>query len=296
MVRRTPVVFIHGLWLHASCWDAWMRRFLVEGFAPVAPGWPGEPDTVAEARRQGTSGDVPGLDDVVKHYATVVRSLDTSPVLIGHSLGGLIVQRLLGMGLGRSGVAMASAPIKGVELPSPYADFCARFPALAHPENIARSPELTAGQFRYAFANAVTEEESTVLFERYAIPSPGRTLFEAAFTGNTRNSRSSVDTGNSARGPLLLVSGQEDRLAPDAITRAAHRLYSDSTAVTHLKRFAGHGHSMIIDSGWQVIADYILNWLDHVGTRAESQAIGTRSVATQVPWQRPATHIGQTTS
>lgn len=281
MVKRMPVVFIHGLWLHSSCWDAWMRLFLVEGFAPVAPGWPGELDTVAEARRHVRSADVRGLDDVVTHYAAVVRSLDISPVLIGHSLGGLIVQRLLGMGLGRSGVAIASAPIKGVELPHPYADFCSRFPALAHPENIARSPELTAEQFRYAFAHAVTEEESTVLFERYTIPSSGRTLFEAAFTGNTRNSRSSVDTCNSTRGPLLLISGQGDRLAPDGVTRASHRLYNSSAAVTDLKQFTGRGHSMIIDSGWRTIADYTLNWLDRVDARAELQAFGTRPAANQ---------------
>ncbi|MFJ5212366.1 alpha/beta hydrolase [Streptomyces nigra] len=283
MVRRTPVVFIHGLWLHSSCWDAWTRRFLAEGFAPVAPGWPGEPATVAEARRQGTCRDVPGLDDVVNHYASVVRSLDTAPVLIGHSLGGLIVQRLMGRGLGHRGVAMTSAPIKGVELPSPYAEFIARFPALVHPENIARSTELNAGQFRYAVANAVPREESADLFERFTIPSPGRVLLEAAFTGNTRNSRSFVDTGNPNRGPLLLISGKEDRLVPDAITRAAHRLYSASTAVTDLKEFAGRGHSMIIDSGWPMIADYVLNWLERVGTRTASHAFKTGSVATKVP-------------
>lgn len=282
MTNRTPVVFIHGLWLHASCWDAWMHRFFAGGFAPVAPGWPGEPDTVVEARRRAAAIDVVGLDDIVRHYADIVQSFDTAPVLIGHSLGGLIVQRLIGMNLGRSGVAIASAPIKGVELPSPYADFCSKFPALSHPENIARSPELTPEQFRYAFANAVSEEESASLFERYTMPSPGRALFEAAFANSSRNSRGSVDTGNSGRGPLLLISGQEDCLVPDAITRAVYKLYGDSRAVTGLKQFVDRGHSMIIDSGWRTIADYTLGWLGHMGIRGGLSGTGTPSAVDQM--------------
>ncbi|WP_432132961.1 alpha/beta hydrolase [Streptomyces tendae] len=282
MAKRTPVVFIHGLWLHASCWDAWTHRFFLGGFAPVAPGWPGEPDTVVEARRGAAAIDGVGLDDVVSHYAAIVESFDTAPVLVGHSLGGLIVQRLIGMNLGRSAVAIAPAPIKGVELPSPYADFCAKFPALSHPENIARSPELTLEQFRYAFANAVSEEEAASLFERYTMPSPGRTLFEAAFTNSSRASRSSVDTGNAGRGPLLLISGQEDCLVPDAITRAAYKLYGDSRAVTGLKQFVDRGHSMIIDSGWRSIADYTLGWLNHMGIRGEPSGADRPPVVNRV--------------
>ncbi|WP_411093556.1 alpha/beta hydrolase [Streptomyces sp. 049-1] len=281
MANRTPVVFIHGLWLHASCWDAWTRRFFVGGFEPVAPGWPGEPDTVGEARQRAAAIDGVGVDDVVSHYADIVRSFETAPVLIGHSLGGLIVQRLLGMNLGRGAVAIASAPIEGVELPSPYADFCVKFPALSHPENIARSPEITLEQFRYAFANAVSEDEAASLFDRYTMPSPGRTLFEAAFTHSSRNSRSSVDTGNAGRGPLLLISGQEDCLVPDAITRAAYKLYGDSRAITGLKQFVDRGHSMIIDSGWRTIADYTLGWLNHMGVRGEPSSADRPPVVDQ---------------
>ncbi|MEU1598513.1 alpha/beta hydrolase [Streptomyces sp. NPDC005708] len=267
----TPVVFIHGLWLHASSWEPWIDRFSARGFAPVAPGWPGEPDTVEEARRRPAAVDAIGLDDLVHYYARIVGSFRSEPVLVGHSVGGLVVQRLIGMNLGRGAVAIAPAPVQGIELPSPFARLCSKYPALGNPENIARPLSLNFEQFRYAFANTVTEEESAVLFERSAIPSPGRPLFDAAFANGRRNSRTCVDTGNENRGPLLLISGQEDCLVPAPVTRAVHRLYRRSGAVTELKRFVGRGHSMVIDHGWRAIADYTLAWLAHVGIcQAES--------------------------
>ncbi|MFD0502318.1 alpha/beta fold hydrolase [Streptomyces chiangmaiensis] len=219
----------------------------------------------------GEAVAVVGLDDVVHHYARIVRSFDTEPVMVGHSIGGLIVQRLIGMNLGRSAVAIAAAPIKGVQLGSAFAHLCAKLPAFSDPDICARLPELSAEQFRYVIANAVTEVESACLFERYAIPSPGRTLFDAAYANSARNCRTSVRTDNATRGPLLLISGQEDCLVPDAITRAVYKLYGDSRAVTELKQFVDRGHSMIIDGGWRAVADYTLTWLAHVGVSPSEQ-------------------------
>lgn len=257
---RTPVVFIHGLWLHASSWQPWMDLFSAHGYAPVAPGWPGEPTTVEEARENAAAVAGIGIDDITAHYADIIGTLPEKPVIIGHSFGGLITQKLMGVGVGRVGVAIDPAQIKGVK-PLPFAQLRSGFPVLGNPGNKKKSVSLTANQFRYGFGNALSEEESHELFDRWTIPSPGRPLFEAAFANFTHHSPAAVDTGNNSRGPLLLVSGQRDHTVPDVVTRAAFKLYGDSTATTELKQFADRGHSLTIDHGWSQVADYVLEWV-----------------------------------
>nr|WP_248297441.1 alpha/beta fold hydrolase [Streptomyces sp. S1D4-11] len=259
------MVFIHGLWLHATSWQPWVEHFTKRGFAPLAPAWPGEPPTVEEARRHPEAAAEPGLDGIIDHYTRIVRSLNDQPVIIGHCLGGLIAQKLIGANLACAAIAIAPTQIKGAALSRSCAELSSTIPLLNDPENVSRPVSLSAEQFRYVFANAVTPEESAALFDCYAVPSPSRPFFELAFANGTRETRTAVDTSNSTRGPLLLISGQEDRLVPDFITRAAYKLYGDSTAVTELKQFADRAHCLTIDSGWRTIADYASTWLTHHG-------------------------------
>jgi len=261
---RIPAVFIHGLWLHASSWQPWMDLFDTRGFSSQAPGWPGEGGTVQEARQRADDVAGHGIDDVTTHYADIVRRLGQPPVLVGHSFGGLIVQKLLGMGLGRAGVAIDPAQIKGVKA-LPLAQLRSGFPVLGNPANKKRAVSLTASQFRYGFGNAVSEQESQELFDRWTVPSPGRPLFEAAFANFSRRSPAAVRTDNTERGPLLLISGQADHTVPDVVTRSAYKLYGDSTAITELKQFPDRGHSLTVDSGWRQVADQVLGWLARQG-------------------------------
>jgi pimeloyl-ACP methyl ester carboxylesterase len=270
---RTPVVFIHGLWLHASSWQPWTDLFASQGFEPMAPGWPGEAPTVEEARRRPEAVAGRGIDDVTNHYAGIIRSLDRPPVIVGHSFGGLITQKLLGLGLGRAGVAIDPAQLKGVKA-LPLAQLRSGFPVLGNPSNRKKAVSLTSKQFRYGFGNAIPAAESDQLFDKYTIPSPGRPLFEAAFANFSKNSPAAVNTANTSRGPLLLISGQKDHTVPDVVTRAAYKLYGDSTAVTELKQFAGRGHSLTVDSGWAEVADFALGWLARQGVRAGTGTAG----------------------
>ncbi|MEU2927196.1 alpha/beta hydrolase [Streptomyces sp. NPDC007251] len=265
---RTPAVFIHGMWLHASSWQPWLDLAAEHGYTPLAPGWPGEAATVAEARRHPDEVAGLGIDDVTAHYAGVIRSLDRPPVLIGHSFGGLVAQKLLGAGLARAAVAIDPAQIKGVKA-LPPAQLRAGFPVLGNPANRRRAVSLTAAQFAYGFGNALAREESDDLHARFTIPSPGRPLFEAALANFTRTSPAAVATGNTERGPLLLISGQADHTVPDAVTRSAYKLYGNSTAVTELKQFPDRGHSLVIDHGWPVVADYALQWLARQGIKGQ---------------------------
>ena len=256
----TPVVFIHGLWLHSTAWQPWVELFSTAGFGPVAPGWPGEASTVAESRNEPGAVAGLGIADVTDHYRRIIDGLHLPPVIIGHSFGGLIAQKLIGMGLGRAGVAIDPAQIKGAK-PIPLAQLRSGFPVLGNPANRHKAISLTASQFRYGFGNALSRSESDDLHERLTIPSPGRPLFEAAFANFSRHSPAAVATDNPDRAPLLFISGQDDHTVPDVVTRSAFGLYKGSAATTELKQFAGRGHSLTVDGGWREIADFILGWL-----------------------------------
>ncbi|MBU2664638.1 alpha/beta hydrolase [Actinoplanes bogorensis] len=260
----TPVIFIHGLWLHATSWEPWIDMFRAEGYAPVAPGWPGDPDTVAEARETPESIADHGIDDVVEHFAGIIRTLDAAPILIGHSFGGMIAQKLLGQDLARAAVAIDAAQIKGV-LPLPLSALRATLPVFKNPANKHRAVSLTAEQFRFAFGNAVPAEESDALFEKWTIPAPGKPLFEAAAANFDPHSPAKVDTDNQNRGPLLLMTGGKDHTVPEAVTRATLKQYRHSEAVTDITEFPDKGHSLTIDSGWREVADTALAWLRKQG-------------------------------
>jgi len=256
---KRPVVFVHGLWLHATSWDRWAAFFREAGYAPLAPGWPGDPETVEASRQNPEAFAGKGVDDATDHYAAIIRQLQIAPVLVGHSFGGLIVQKLLGMGLGAAGVAIDPAPFRGV-LPLPFSSLKSAFPALGHPSTYKHTVSLTAEEFRYAFANAVSEQEAAELYATFPIPTPGRPLFQAATANLDPGTEARVDVKNETRGPLLLISGKEDHTVPFAITHAEYERYRHSTAVTELQEIDGRGHSLTIDSGWREVAEHALAW------------------------------------
>jgi len=255
-----PVVFIHGLWLHASSWTPWTELFQAEGYAPLAPGWPGASDTVEETRSHPEQVAGKGIDDVVEHYVRVIGGLDTAPIVIGHSFGGLIAQRLLGQDVAAAAVAIDPAPVKGVIYLPPSALRVASV-ALRNPANRNKAVALTPDQFRYGFGNALPAQESAELYERWTVPSPGKPLFEAAAANLVPRSPAKVNTGNKTRGPLLLIAGGHDHTVPAAIVRSTRKLYHKSPAVTDLREFNDRGHSLTIDHGWREIADEALSWL-----------------------------------
>jgi pimeloyl-ACP methyl ester carboxylesterase len=237
-----------------------MELFRAAGYEPSAPGWPGTPDSVEAARTSPDSVAGKGINDIVGHYTQIIASLPAKPIVIGHSFGGLIAQRLLTGGSATAAVAIDPAPIRGVLYLPPSALKVASI-GLRNPANRNRAVALTADQFRYGFANAVSADEAATLYERWAIPSPGRPLFEAATANLAPHSPAKVDTRKADRGPLLVTAGGRDHTVPAAISRATVRLYGRSHAVTDLRQFPDRGHSLTIDSGWQEVADVSLTWL-----------------------------------
>jgi non-heme chloroperoxidase len=256
----TPVVFVHGMWLHATSWDPWIEMFREAGYAPTAPGWPGSSDTVEATRADPAKVAGQGIDDIVRHYAEIIGGLPAKPVVVGHSFGGLIAQRLLGEDLARAAVAIDPAPAKGVLYLPPSALRVASV-ALRSRANRNLAVSLTPAQFRYGFGNAVPEKESTELYERWAVPSPGKPLFEAAAANFMLKSPAAVNAANKTRGPLLLIAGGADHTVPASVVMQTRRLYHKSPAITDLREFPDRGHSLTIDHGCQEVAQVALEWL-----------------------------------
>ncbi len=260
-VPGTPVLFVHGLWIHSSSWTPWIEKFRSAGYQPVAPGWPGDGDTVAETRAHAEPLAGTGLDAVAEHYRGIVAGMDRPPIVIGHSVGGTVVQKLNLMTTLRAAVVISPAPIRGVRA-LPAAELRSSFPVLRNPGNARRTVALTAGQFRYGFGNALSEAESSDLYERYAIPGPGRPIFEVATANLRRHSPASVDVRTGRRAPLLMIAAELDHTAPAVVTRGAYRLYRRSPAITDLIELHGRAHSAPFDHGWADVAEQVEGWLD----------------------------------
>lgn len=255
---RIPVLFIHGLWLHADSWTSWVDRFTEAGYEASAPGWPGDSSTVEESRQHPERIAGHSIEDVVEHYARLIAGFSASPVVVGHSFGGVIAQRLLGQQLARAAVAVDAAPIKGVIYLPPSALRVASV-ALRDPRNIKRAVSLTPDQFRYGFGNALSVQESQELYDRWTIPSPGKPLFEAATANFAPRSSAKVITDAAGRGPLLLMAGGRDHTVPASITRSTRKLYKSGVVDYH--EFPDRGHSLGIDHGWREVADVAVDWL-----------------------------------
>ena len=258
---RTPVVFVHGLWLLPSSWQRWAAMFEEAGYPAVLPGWPDDPATVDEANAHPEVLAHKSVGQVADHYADVLARLQHKPALIGHSFGGLIVQILAGRGLGAVTVAIDPAPFRGV-LPLPISSLKSAWPVLGNPLNYERAIPLTYEQFRYGFANAVSDAEAKQLYAQFAVPASGVPLFQAATANLNPWTEVQVDSKNPNRGPLLIISGEKDNTVPWAIAEASYKQQQHNPGVTEITEIPNRGHALVIDSGWREVADTALHFVN----------------------------------
>ena len=252
-----PVVFVHGLWLLPGSWQRWAEAFEEAGYIALAPGWPDDPASVAEANANPGAMANKTVGQVADHFSAVIAQLERKPAVIGHSFGGLLAQILAGRGQSAVTVAIAPAPFRGV-LPLPFSALKASWPVLGNPANRNRAVPLSDEQFRYAFANAVSEDEARELYRTFAVPAPGAPLFQAAAANLNPWTEAQVDTLNHDRGPLLIVCGQKDHTVPWAIASASFRQQQANPGLTEIVELPDRGHSLVIDSGWREVADTAL--------------------------------------
>jgi non-heme chloroperoxidase len=254
---RVPVVFVHGLWLLPSSWDRWATVFEAAGYTPLTPGWPDDPQTVEEANASPDTFAHKTVGDVADHFAEVIAGLAKKPALVGHSFGGLLAQILAGRGLAAVSVAIDPAPFRGV-LPLPISALKSARPVLGNPANRNRAVPLTYEQFRFGFANAVTENEAKELYSTFAVPASGIPLFQAATANLNPWTEVKVNSRNPDRGPLLIISGEKDHTVPWAIANASYKRQKRNSGVTEIVEIPNRGHALTIDSGWREVADTAL--------------------------------------
>jgi non-heme chloroperoxidase len=257
---KQPVVFVHGLWLLASSWDNWRQLFEEQGYMTLAPGWPDDPESVAQANDDPEVFAHKRIKQVTDHYADAIRQLTRKPAVIGHSFGGLIAQQLADEGLSAVTVAIDAAGFRGV-LPLPLSELKSGAPVLSNPANYHRAVALTYEQFRYGFANAIDENEAHQLYDKFAVPGSGTFVFQGAAANLNPWTEDRVNTKNPKRGPLLLIAGEKDHTVPLAVVTAEYKLQKNNPAVTEFREIPNRGHSLIIDHGWHEVAETVLAFI-----------------------------------
>ena len=257
---RTPVLFIHGLWLLPSSWDNWAQMFEEAGFAPITPVWPGDPDTVEEARANPDLLAKKTLKQVADHTVGVIGELDRKPALVGHSTGGLIAQLIADRGFSAVTVAIDPGPFRGV-LPLPISTLRVSWTVLKNPLNRNRAVTLTFDEFKYGWANALSEEEAKQLYKTYHVAGPGVALMQMANANLNPFTEAKLDPRNPARGPLLILDGEKDHTVPWAIANGAYKRQRHNEAVTEIEMVPNRGHALTIDSGWREVAEKTLAFI-----------------------------------
>jgi pimeloyl-ACP methyl ester carboxylesterase len=279
---RQPVVFVHGLWLLPSSWDRWATVVEEAGYAALSPGWPDDPTTVEEANAKPDVFANKTVGQVADHYESVIRRLIRKPAVIGHSFGGLLTQILAGRGLSVASVAIDPAPFRGV-LPLPVSALKSARPVLGNPANRHRAIPLTFEQFRFGFANAVSEDEAKELYETYAVPASGAPLFQAAAANLNPWTEARVDTKNPDRGPLLIISGERDNTVPWVIANASYKRQHHNPGLTEIVEIPGRGHALTIDSGWREVADTAFQFIQRFVGPDGNAVSGDRTPAMTAP-------------
>jgi pimeloyl-ACP methyl ester carboxylesterase len=254
---KTPVVFIHGLWLLPSSWDNWATHFEEAGYAPVTPVWPDDPETVEQARANPDVLAKKTLAQIADHTAEVIGNLDKKPAVMGHSTGGLLAQIIAGRGMSAATVAIDPGPFRGV-LPLPISALRSAMPVLRNPLNRGRAITLTLDQFKYGWANALSDEEAKQLYETYHVAAPGVALMQMANANVNPWTEAKADTKNPDRGPLLIIDGEKDHTVPWAIANASFKRQRRNEGVTEIEKIPNRGHSLTIDSGWREVAETAL--------------------------------------
>ena len=256
---RQTIVLVHGLWLTPRGWENWTKRYTDGGYRVLAPAWPGMDVEVEVLRRDPSVMNGLGVTEVADHYETIIRGLDSPPIIMGHSFGGLITQILLDRGLGAAGVAVHPAPVKGV-LRLPLSSLRTAFPVLRSPANRKKTVALTLDQWHYAFTNTLSRADADAAYERYHVPTTGRPLWQAATANLNAKSATKVNLRNDTRAPLLLMAGGADHVVPVAMVKENHKRYGKSRAVTDYQEYPGRPHFTAGVPGWEAVADDALEW------------------------------------
>jgi pimeloyl-ACP methyl ester carboxylesterase len=258
---KPVVVFVHGLWLLAGSWRRWRALFEGAGYATIAPGWPGEPETVEAAQADPAAQRRTSLQSILAHHRELIGHLSRAPALVGHCAGGLVVQQLAAEGIASTTVALQPTKFRGV-LPLSVSELRSFLPVLRRPSNVGRAVRLTFEEFQYSWANALDPDEARKLYDEFHVATPGLLLFQAAAANANPVSAARVDTRADRRGPLLLIAGEHDHSVPWAVTYAIFKQQRRNPSPTEIVELPGRGHTLTIDHGWPEAAIAALSFVE----------------------------------
>ena len=252
------IMLIHGAWFNSACWAGFKARYEAKGYTVVAPDWPFDERPPAELRADPRAELAHlGQVQIFEHYDRLIRALPETPILIGHSLGGVVVQHLLDRGLGACGVAIDPAPTPGVPL-GPHA-IVSTLPVFLDLFSWRKAKVMSREFFASRFAQTAPRDQVAALYERYIVPTPGKVYWDGVTGASGR-----IKWANPNRPPLLLIGGSIDLIADASMTRAIYEKQKRAPSRTDLKIFEGRSHWTCIDAGWEAVADYALSWaIDH---------------------------------
>jgi pimeloyl-ACP methyl ester carboxylesterase len=252
------IVLVHGFWVTPRSWEHWITHYEGKGYRVLAPAYPGFEVEVEALNADTAPIEAVTVPQIIEHLESVVGAVDSAPIIIGHSAGGVFTQILLDHGFGAAGVAINSAPTEGVKR-VPLSQVRASFPVLKNPANRHKAVGLTFEQWNYAFTNGLPEDEARALYERYHIPASGPIFWGSALANvHPGHDDTWVDYDNAERAPLLFISGSEDHLMPPSIQQSNAKHYKSAT-ITEVKEFEGP-HLLPAAPGWEEVADYALDW------------------------------------
>ncbi len=243
--------------MNSLCWEQWIDYYQAKGYTCLAPAWPGRDQPIDTLRKQHPDPQLGKLtlNSVLEHYTTAIKALDERPILVGHSMGGLVVQLLLQRDLAAAGVAIDSAPPLGV-FTTKWSFLKSNWPHITPFASQENPIEMTFERFQYTFVNTLPLAEQRAAYERYVVPESRRVPRESLMAR--------VDF-KKPHSPLLFIAGSADNIIPSSLNKSNQVKYQQSPSVTDYREFAGRTHFIIGQEGWEEVADFVLSWLNDKG-------------------------------
>ena len=253
------IVFITGLFVSSTYWDEWVHYYEEKGYTCIVPPHPHKnaPAEVLRSRQPNEKVASNTLKRLTHHYTEIISDLNEPPILIGHSIGGLVVQLLLQEGLGKAGVAIHPVPLRGV-FPIRLSLLRAVWGPLGLFTSGRQSFLMNFKQWQYTLTNGMPLQEQRKAYYQYVIPESKQV------SRDVLTSAATIDFSQ-PHPPLLIMGGGQDRITPAKLVRASYRRYKEkNNSKTDYIEFQDRNHFVIGQTKWQENADYILNWLQQL--------------------------------
>lgn len=252
-MKTNTIVLIHGLFVNNTSWKNWKTYFEAQGYAVHTPPNPGHEGNPIDLKK-----NIPlelknvGFDDTVENLVKFIDTLPEKPIVIGHSFGGLMVQKLIDLGKAVAGVSIDGAPPKNVM--APFSTVKIVWPVV----NLFKGNSVFLGTkewYHKAFFNNYSKTESDQLYETVAAPESRKLARDPLFKSSAK-----LDL-NKPHEPLLFIAGSNDHIFPAAFSKKIADAYKDQNSIVDFKEFEGRSHFIAGEEGWEEVAGYVLKWL-----------------------------------